>query len=158
MAPHRRAALWTIVSNTGWASAGDRRIMLSTSLVAVCCSRASSNSRVSRSTSVSWLATEEFRRRATFGALRRVSALWRCALIALRPVLPRRLIVAPEAQTCNGSSSPCSRRNTKDTDEFPPPHADFQAQARYRSRSNRPTGRGAGGTDTHPIAEVDQGS
>jgi hypothetical protein len=31
-----RSAL-TIASNTGWASAGERRMMLSTSLVAVCC-------------------------------------------------------------------------------------------------------------------------
>ena len=41
--------------------------------VAVCCSSASSRSRVSRATSFSCLAAEELRRRTVFGPLRRFS-------------------------------------------------------------------------------------
>src|SRR6476659_5555915 len=96
MAPHRRAALWTIASNTGWASAGDRRIMLSTPLVAVCCSSASSRSRASRATSVSRLAVEVMRGCPAFGAIRllRAAAFGACALGDLAPALERRRIAA----------------------------------------------------------------
>ena len=75
----------------------------STSDVAVCCLRASSNSQVSRAIFFFWPAAEELRRRAVLGALD-VNVLWLRALTALRPVLTRRLIVAPEAQTRNGSN------------------------------------------------------
>jgi hypothetical protein len=43
-ASHSRAALSTTVSSTGWISVGDREITPRTSLVAVCCVRASVSS------------------------------------------------------------------------------------------------------------------
>ena len=75
----------------------------STSDAAVCWLRASSNSRMSRAIFVFWPAAEELRRCAVFGAPE-VNVLWLRALTALPPVLTRRLIVAPEAQTRNGSN------------------------------------------------------
>src|SRR6516162_1171443 len=101
MAPHRRAALWTIASNTGWASAGDRRIMLSTSLVAVCCSSASSRSRASRAIFALSPATDELRLCVTFRAMRllRAAAFGACALGDLPPALDRRRIAAPRLRT-----------------------------------------------------------
>src|SRR6516225_5234623 len=100
MAPHRRAALWTIASNTGWASAGDRRIMLSTSLVAVCCWSASSRSRVSRAIFVSSRAADELRRRSAFDATRlfRAAVLEACAFGDLPPALERRLTASYPAR------------------------------------------------------------
>ena len=69
----------------------------STSDVAVCCSNASFSSRVSRATSVSWLAAEGLRRDAAFSALRRFSftALRRRVLTGLPPALERRLTASP---------------------------------------------------------------
>src|SRR6516162_4181718 len=101
MAPHRRAALWTIASNTGWASAGDRRIMLSTSLVAVCCSSASSRSRASRAFFALSPATDELLGRAAFDVTRllRTPVLRRCAFAGSPPALERRRITAPRIRT-----------------------------------------------------------
>src|SRR5215813_10020120 len=69
--------------------------------VAASCSRASSNSRLSRATFVFSLVTEELRRRAALGAW---PAPRRCALFLFRPDCPRRLMVAPEGQTRDGSN------------------------------------------------------
>src|SRR3974390_2123826 len=62
---------------------------LSTSAVATCCSSASSRSRVSLATSVSWLVADKLWLRS-FGALRRFGAR------RVGGALERRLIVAPE--------------------------------------------------------------
>ncbi len=69
----------------------------STSEVAVCCSNASSRSRVSRATSVSWLAADGLLRGAAFGALRRfgIAALARRVLTGLPTSLERRLTASP---------------------------------------------------------------
>src|SRR5262245_19932838 len=75
-------------------------MILSTSEVAICCSRASSNSRVSRATFVPRQGVEELRPGAAFAGL----VLRRCALTRLLPVWPRRPTVAPEAQTRDGSN------------------------------------------------------
>ena len=73
-ASHKRAALLTTTSSTGWSSVGEALMILRTSAVALCCSSASSRSRVRRASSVSWPTDS--------GALRRfgVTALWRCDL------------------------------------------------------------------------------
>src|SRR5262249_28998744 len=55
----------TSVSSTALRSKVERLITLSTSAVAVCCSRASFSSRVSRATSVSWPEAEELLWRPT---------------------------------------------------------------------------------------------
>ena len=72
----------------------------STSEVAVCCSSASSRSRVSRATCLWRLAAEEVRRRVACGPLRRfsVTVLRRRALMGLPPVLMRRLIASPRLE------------------------------------------------------------
>ena len=77
--------------------AGELLITWSTSDVAVCCSSASFSSRVSRATSVSWLAGEELRRDAAFSASRGFSfaALRRRVLAGLPPALERRLTASP---------------------------------------------------------------
>src|SRR6516164_1010523 len=71
-----------------------------TSLIAVFSSSASSSSRLSRATTVSWPATETPRLRIAFGALRCFSlvVLRRCNLADLPPALERRLIAFPKAQ------------------------------------------------------------
>src|SRR6516165_8134037 len=93
-----RRALSAIMSNTGWTSVVERLMTLSTSAVAICCSRASFSSRVSRATSVSGLV--ELRERTAFGASRRSGfvVLRRCDLADWPPALERRLIAFPEAQ------------------------------------------------------------
>src|ERR1044071_2718493 len=92
MAPQRREALSTIASNTGCASAGDRRIMRSTSLVAACCSSASLCSRASRSALVSSTVITELRERVIFGVLGGLDVFF--------AFLPNfcRLIACPEAK------------------------------------------------------------
>src|SRR5262249_49914458 len=95
----KRAALLTTTSSTGWSS-GEVLMIFETSAAALCCSRASSRSRVSRATSVSCPATEALRAPADSGALRRfdVTALGRRDLAGLPPALERRLIAFPKAQ------------------------------------------------------------
>src|SRR5262249_45101274 len=87
-----RLALSAIMSNTGWASLGERLTTLSTSAVATCCSRASFNLRASRATSVSWRKAEELLLRAAFRAL----ALRRA--FGLPIALERRRIAHPKAK------------------------------------------------------------
>ena len=67
-----------------------------TSAVAVCCSSASSRSRLARFSCSCSSAADELLRRATVGALRRLGfvALRRRALTALPPVVARRFIKA----------------------------------------------------------------
>jgi hypothetical protein len=78
-------------------SPGELEIIFKTSDVAVCCSSASSRSRMSSAIVSVVSTTEELRRRATFAELRRFNILWRRVFVAL-PALSRRLITAPEAQ------------------------------------------------------------
>jgi hypothetical protein len=52
IAPHRRTALATIVSKTGWTSVGELAITFRISLVAVCCSSASVTARFLSSSSL----------------------------------------------------------------------------------------------------------
>src|SRR4029434_5336309 len=85
-------------SRTSFKSKAEPLITLSTSAVAVCCSRASFSSRASCAALVSLLAARELRPRAAFGASRRFNVLGRCVFAALPPVLSRRLIQAPDAQ------------------------------------------------------------
>src|SRR5215471_14420278 len=85
------------MSNTGWASIGERLMTLSTSAVATCCSRASFNSRASRTELVFLLAAAELPREA-FDAVERFNVLRRCVFAALPPVLSRSLIASPKAQ------------------------------------------------------------
>jgi hypothetical protein len=77
----------------------DRREKGLAEAVAVRCSSASSRSRVSRATSVSWPAGG-LRRTAAFGALLRFRAavLRRRVLTGSPPALERRLIASPETQ------------------------------------------------------------
>src|SRR6516162_970291 len=83
-----RVAFSSMVGNTGSGCAGELLMTLSTSAVATCCSSASSRSRVSLATSVSWFADKlELR---SFGALPRFGAG------RVGGALERRLIVAPE--------------------------------------------------------------
>ena len=86
--PHSLAERSTTASNTACRSNADRLISLSTSEVAVCCSRASFRSRASRATSI-WPIRDELRRGAALGALRPFSfnALRRRALAGLPPAL-----------------------------------------------------------------------
>ena len=69
------------------------------SAVAVCCSSASSRSRVSRATSVSRPTPNELRRRTVFGLLRRFSAfaLRRRGFIGSPSPLERRFTASPWA-------------------------------------------------------------
>ena len=69
--------------------------------VAVCCCRASLNSRVSRATFVSSRAADELRGRPAFGAMRllRAAAFRACALGDLSPALERRRIAVPGFRT-----------------------------------------------------------
>src|SRR4029077_3794331 len=114
VAPHRRAALVMIASNTGAAALGDRLITLSTSPVAVCrssasvsCFRASSRSRVRRAVSVSWSVVAERGPGTVLGGTERfcVAALRRCALIGLPPALERRRIAPSTLRTRHRSGS-----------------------------------------------------
>src|SRR3974390_3089372 len=88
-AAHSRVANSTRVSNTGCSSPPELEMTFSTSEVAVCCSSASSRSRVSLATSVSWLVADKLGLRS-FGALRRFGAR------RVGGALERRLMVAPE--------------------------------------------------------------
>jgi hypothetical protein len=92
-ASQKRAALLTTASRTGWSSVREALMILRTSAVAVCCSRASFSSRVSRATSVSW-SPGGLRRTTAFGALLRFSvADFRCRfLTGSSPALERRRI------------------------------------------------------------------
>jgi len=69
----------------------------STSAVAVCCSRASFNSRLSRAIPAAGLAPEDMRRRTALCPLRRfrVAALWGRVLTGFPPAPERRLIASP---------------------------------------------------------------
>ena len=95
MASQMRKAFASIASKTGSISPGDELMILSTSEVAVCCSRASFSSRLSRVTSVSLPAATGLRARVAFGALGRADILRRCRLATLRLGLTRRLIRFP---------------------------------------------------------------
>ena len=68
---------------------GELEITFSTSEVAVCCSSASSRSRVSLATSASWLVADKL-------GLRSIGALRRFGARRFGGALERRLIVAPE--------------------------------------------------------------
>jgi hypothetical protein len=89
--PNNRSRFRTITSNTAFASVVEPLIEESISPVAFCCSSASSRSRVSRATSVSWPEAEELLRR-TVVALRRfgIFALRRRALVGSLLALERR--------------------------------------------------------------------
>src|SRR5215472_5415758 len=76
-------------------SVGEVLMILRTSAVAVCCSRASSSSRRSCATSVFWRSTEELRWRTGF----RVFALRLRASASLLLVLERRRIAHPRLGT-----------------------------------------------------------
>src|SRR5262249_48640106 len=107
-----RRALSAIMSNTGWTSVVERLMTLSTSAVAICCSRASFRSRVSPTTSGSWPETEELLWRTAF----RVLALRLRALASLLLVLERRRIAYPQAKDYADFQSGitagiCDRRN-----------------------------------------------
>ena len=69
----------------------------STSDVAICCSSASSRSRVSRATTLSSATGDGLERISTFGALRRAGfgVLRRCPLIRSPPALERLFIAFP---------------------------------------------------------------
>src|SRR5262249_25110181 len=84
-----RVAFSSIASNTGFNSPDDELITINISDVAVSCSRASSNSRVSRAVLVSLLGKP--RRPAAFGA----EGLRRRVFTALLPALERRFIAPP---------------------------------------------------------------
>src|SRR5215471_14861302 len=94
LASQMRVAFSNIALKTGSSSPGELEMTFNTSDVAVCCSSASSRSRVRRATFVSLSGAKERRPRPDFGALRRVNVLRRCALTALPP-LRYRLIVPP---------------------------------------------------------------
>jgi hypothetical protein len=72
-------------------------MILSTSAVAVCCSSASLNWRLSRAISVSSPVEAELPRRMTFDALARfsVTAFWGRGLVDLPLALERRFIASP---------------------------------------------------------------
>src|SRR6516165_8934338 len=93
-AAQSRVADPTSVLSTVCRSNLDRLIDLRTSAVAACCSRASSSSRRSRTTSVSWPEADELLWRTAFGAF----ALWLRALVGLLLALERRRIAHPKAQ------------------------------------------------------------
>jgi hypothetical protein len=93
-APQKRAAPLTTTFSTGPNSLGDVLMILRTSAVAVCCSRASSNSRRSRATSICWPESEELLWRTAFMAF----ALRLRAFASLLLALERRLIAFPKAQ------------------------------------------------------------
>src|SRR6476661_2504248 len=87
-------ALASIASKTGSKSPDDELLIRSTSEVAVCCSRASFSSRVSRATSASGIGADEdtaldTSRRFVFSALRRRD------LDVSRPALERLFIASP---------------------------------------------------------------
>src|SRR5262245_51663823 len=80
-----RVALASIVSNTGSSSPGEPEMMRSTSEVAACCSRASTSSRVTRSSCSCISAGEGPRPRAVVDSLRRLSFVvlrWRIFIAA----------------------------------------------------------------------------
>src|SRR5262249_35620083 len=89
-----RAADSTSVSSTVCRSKVERLITLSTSAVAVCCSRVSCSSRRSCATSVSWPEAEELLWRTAF----RVFTLRLRALAGLLLALERRRIAHPKPQ------------------------------------------------------------
>src|SRR5262245_14750372 len=93
LAPQIRTAFRSIASNTGLSSPGELETIRSTSEVAVCCSRASANSRVRKATCSCRLATVELRRRAAVGALLRFGfVVSPCRFLArLRLIVRRRL-------------------------------------------------------------------
>src|SRR5262249_9688088 len=82
-----------MASNTGRRSPGDLEMMLSTSEVAVCRSRASASSRVRAVTCCCRSARVELAGRAAVGALLRLGfvVLACCAFAGLRLIVPRRL-------------------------------------------------------------------
>src|SRR5262252_6821175 len=84
------------MSNTGWASLGERLMTLSTSAVATCCSRASFNSPASRAASVSWREAEEL---LLWRTAFRVFAVRLRALAVLLLALERRRIAHPRLRT-----------------------------------------------------------
>ena len=88
-ASQRRVALAKIVSRTLSRFPAELEIIRRTSAVAACCPSASSRSRVSRATSVSWPAGAEPRRGMALGALRPLgfNALLGSALAGLPPAL-----------------------------------------------------------------------
>src|SRR5204862_3250926 len=96
----RRTALVMIALKAICRSNAERLMALSTWPVAVCCSRASTSSRVSRTTSASGPEADELLWRTAFGALPLFSAnvFRRRALTGSPPALERRLIAFPEAQ------------------------------------------------------------
>ena len=71
LASQIRVAFSSMAWNTGSSSPGDALMTRSTSAVAVCCSNASSRSRVSTAIFVSWLTAEELRPTTAFDVVRR---------------------------------------------------------------------------------------
>src|SRR6266568_9660375 len=96
-----------MVSNTGWISFGEIEMTRRTSAVAACSSRASTSSRVSRTTSASGPEADELLWRAAFGALPLFSAnvFRRRVLTGSPPALERRLIAYPWLRTRYRSGS-----------------------------------------------------
>ena len=78
----------SMLANTGCKLTGELLMTPSTSEVAVCCSRASFSSRVSRATSASSLGADELERATVFGALRRFGS----GAFRRRPLMVRRLL------------------------------------------------------------------
>ena len=97
-ASQNRAALLTTTSSTGWSSVGEALMILRTSAVALCCSSASSRSRLNSATFASLPTVEELRRRTVFDTLRGfgVTVLRRRVLAGSPPALERRLIAHPK--------------------------------------------------------------
>jgi len=95
-----RATLFAIALSVDAVSVGELEIALNTSEVALCCSNASSRSRLSSAIVVLSLVLEGLRRPLTLGALKRlgVAAFRRRVLIGLPPALERRRIASPKAQ------------------------------------------------------------
>src|ERR1022692_891816 len=102
-----RVAFSSIALNTGSSSPGELEMTLNTSEVAVCCSSASSRSRLSNATFLFSLAADDLRRRTALGAMGgfSINVLRRRALTALPPALSRRFMPIPKTRTRHLSGS-----------------------------------------------------
>src|ERR1035437_3846799 len=102
-----RVAFSSIALNTGSSSPGELEMTLNTSEVAVCCSSASSRSRLSNATFLFSLAADDLRRRTALGAMGgfSINVLRRRALTALPPALSRRFMPIPKTRTRHLSAS-----------------------------------------------------